>query len=173
MPKLRKMLGRIDDPEIKALMCLIETQNHRTLTDWASAYAQRHYLPLFTARCTDERIPAAVHAVRAYLAGELPLKVTKAALADARKAAVEIADPAAQAAARAIATACAALTTPANALGFAFYGAAAFAYSSAGTDAAPQEHDRLAKQELSRVLASLQSAAVADEPHPAKINWNC
>ena len=48
-----------------------------------------------------------------------------------------------------------------NALGFAFYGAAAWAYHTAGTEAAREEHDRLAQEELERILTSLRRAAPA------------
>ncbi len=36
MAKLRKMLGRADDPQIIQLMRLIETQSKTTLAAWAA-----------------------------------------------------------------------------------------------------------------------------------------
>lgn len=171
MAKLRKMLGSVEDPAIRELMGLIETQSRITLTRWAVAYTAERYLPL-TDRA-DGRLPAAVEAVRANLRGELTLKEAKVLLAEARKAAQEETDPVRQAAARAVSTACGVLTTPTNALGFAFYGAAAWAYHTAGTEAAREEHDRLAQGELERILTSLREAAVPDEADPVKVNWNC
>ena len=116
---------------------------------------------------------AAVEAVSANLRGDLTLKEAKVLLAEARKAAQEETDPVRQAAARAVSTACGTLTTPTNALGFAFYGAAAWAYHTAGTEAAREERDRLAQEELERILTSLRRAAVPDEADPVNVNWNC
>ncbi len=77
-----------------------------------------------------------------------------------------------QAAARATATACAVIQTPTNALGYLFYGAAAAAYSKAGTEDASR-WDNLARAELEQALEELRAVSVPDEPNPAKINWNC
>ena len=77
-----------------------------------------------------------------------------------------------QAAARATATACAVIQTPTNALGYLFYGAAAAAYSKAGTEDASRWDD-LARAELEQALEELRAVSVPDEPNPAKINWNC
>lgn len=79
----------------------------------------------------------------------------------------------AQAAARAIATACAAVQTPTNAFGFLLYGAAAFAYHSAGVRSTQAVYDPLATEELARALASLRAASVPGEPNPATLRWNC
>lgn len=171
MTKLRKMLGSVEDPAVRALMALIETQSRTTLTRWAVSCAAERYLPLTEGK--DGRLPAAVEAVRANLRGELTLKEAKALLAEARKAAQEETDPIRQAAARAVSTACGTLTTPTNALGFAFYGAAAWAYHTAGTEAPREGHDRFAREELGRVLDSLREAAVPDEADPVKVSWNC
>lgn len=173
--KLRKMLGSVDDPAAVALMRLIETQSRATLAAWALEYVQARYQPILAA-CggVDARLAAAMEAARQYVQGDAPLKALKPPCADARKAAQECAGgPAAQAAARAIATACAVAQTPTNALGFVFYGAAAFAYHTAGPDESQPQYDALAQQELGRVLASLQAAALPDEPEPVKVNWNC
>ena len=171
MAKLRKMLGSVEDPAVRELMGLIETQSRTTLTRWAAAYTAEQYLPLTGGE--DGRLSAAVEAVSANLRGDLTLKEAKVLLAEARKAAQEETDPVRQAAARAVSTACGTLTTPTNALGFAFYGAAAWAYHTAGTEAAREEHDRLAQEGLERILTSLRRAAVPDEADPVKVNWNC
>ena len=65
------------------------------------------------------------------------------------------------------------MQTPTNALGFTFYGAAAAAYDQAGTEESPEIYDALAEKELAAILASLQSAAVENEPNPVKVDWNC
>lgn len=175
MAKLRKMLGRIDEPAVVALMRLIETQSARTLTAWATECAARRYLPILKEYCGDTlRVENAVGAVRRCLNGDMTLKEARPVLADARKAAGELADePAAQAATRAVATACGTLLTPTNALGFTFYGAAASAYSGAGLSETPAVYDALATAELESLLAELRGIAVPDEPNPAKIDWNC
>lgn len=172
MAKLRKMLGSVEDLAVTGLMALIETQSKATLARWAAEYAGGRYLPLL--ECREAEPPSvAVEAVRACLEGRMPLKEVKPVLAAARKSAQEERDPVRQAAARAVATACGVLTTPTNALGFAFYGAAAIAYHEAGTEADRAVHDRLAQEELERILSSLQAVAVPDEPEPVKVNWNC
>ena len=76
-------------------------------------------------------------------------------------------------AARALSVACAVIQTPTNALGFSFYSAAASAYHQAGLTETAQTYDRLADAEFENILASLQAAAVPDEPNPVKIDWNC
>lgn len=171
---LRKMLGSADHPAIVRLMRLIETQSKPTLTRFAAEYVAVHYLPIIETTQPDEtRLHAAVKAVRAHLSGA-PLTAVKAAVKDARAAAQALAkSPVAQAAARAIATACAVAATPTNALGFAFYGAAAFAYHTAGTEADKATHDDLATQELERIFDALQAVCVPDEPDPVRINWGC
>ena len=173
MPKLRKMLGRIDAPETVALMRLIETQSQATLARWAVCYARSCCLALYEAALPgDARPRAALDACAEYLDGG-ELAGAKRAIREAVQAAREAAEPVAQAAARAISTACATVTTPTNALGFLFYTAAAVAYSEAGTCRSAEEYDALATRELERALDSLRASAVADEPHPAHINWNC
>lgn len=174
MPKLRKMLGDIDSPEVTQLMRLIETQSLPTLAAWAIGYAKDNYLAIFEAESPgDGRPRAALNSARAFLNGDISLKEARKAIADATASAREQSLPAAQAAARAIATACAAIKTPTSALGYLFYGAAAIAYSTAGTQRDPAEYDALATQELQRAYAALQLAAIPDEPEPAKLVWHC
>lgn len=174
MAKLRKMLGRIDAPETVALMRLIETQSKTTLAAWAIGCARERYLPIFESiNNADIQPRAALDACALYLDGGIKLAEAKQAIKPAVQTARDEQDHTAQAAARAISTACAAITTPTNALGFLFYGAAAFAYSEAGLECDAQEYDVLATQELERALTSLQAVAVADEPNPAKIKWGC
>ncbi len=170
---LRKMLGSADHPAIVRLMRLIETQSKPTLTRFAAEYAAEHYLPILNALNPEEpRLRAAVASVREHLAGaKLPL--LKAAVKEARTAAQAQTDPVCQAAARAMATACAVALTPTNALGFAFYGAAAHAYSTAGVAADKSVHDDLATQELERICRALEAVCIPNETQPVKVDWGC
>lgn len=174
MAKLRKMLGRADAPETQALMRLIETQSRITLAKWASDFARERYLPILQAALPEEARPAkALEACARVISGECKFSAIKPVLRDAQAAARECTDPLAQAAARAISTACGVYGTPTNALGFMFYGAAAAAYAELGLEARAGEYDAFAASEFERALASLHSAAIENEPEPVKIDWNC
>ena len=179
MAKLRKMLGSLDDPSVVALMRLIETQSRETLAKWAADYAQTHYLPIYEKAFPEEGgLRETLTACKKCAAGEIRLTELKPLVKAARETASSLAkstdvSPAVQAAARAVATACAAMQTPTNALGFTFYGAAAAAYDRAGTEERPEVYDALAEKELVAILASLQSAAIENEQNPVKVNWNC
>lgn len=174
MAALRKMLGDLADPSVVALMRLIETQSKMTLAAWAANEARVTLLPLLAKTgSSDLRPSAAIDGVEACLAGTLPLKELKPLLADARKAGQELNDnPVQQAAARAVGTAAAVLTTPTNALGYTFYLCAAVAYDRLGLDAPQADYDAAASRE-GRLLADLQACAIPDEPSPAKVNWGC
>lgn len=117
MAVLRKMLGSLEDPTVKELMRLMETQSKKTLAAWSAAYAREHLLPVL-AQCSDDRPKAALDAVEACLRGERSLNEIKPALTAARTASRELtATPIVQAAAGAVGTAAAVLVTPTNALG--------------------------------------------------------
>ena len=169
MPKLRRMLGDARHPMVLSLMRLMETQSHQTLVRWAVDSVRERYLPL----TEDPRLHAAVTAAGGWADGMLSLQAAQPALREARQAAQEETEPVRQAAARAIATACAAIQTPTSALGFVFYGAAAAAYHQAGLNASKEVYDTLADAELAALLFALQEAAVADEPCPALLDWGC
>ncbi|HIT80221.1 MAG TPA: hypothetical protein IAC40_08085 [Candidatus Faecivivens stercorigallinarum] len=175
MAKLRKMLGKPDSPCAVALMRLIETQSQQTLIRWAVEYTARRCLPIFAKQLAEDTRPSdALNSCRAYLSGELRLAEVKPFLKAARQAAQDADQfPAAQAAARAIATACAVVQNPPGALGFTFYCAAAVAYDEAGVDQPAAVYDQLAEKEFEEILRSLQQAALSDEPNPVKIDWNC
>ena len=203
MAKLRKTLGRIDEPNVVALMRLIETQSVQTLAGWACEYAKQRYLPLLQKSQMDSSIQEqALAAVEDYLRGQLSLAKIKPQLKAASQAAAAIKDqPMEQAAARAIAVACAVAQTPTNALGFLFYGAAAAAHGGEHRGEAPEalvqvdvhalvdaegahaahlglaqkqgSYDQAATQELAEALQSLQECAVKHEENPVKIDWNC
>lgn len=175
MAKLRKMLGDIKITECINLMNLIETQSHETLSKWAINYAEENYLSIFLEEIPqDDSLKSAIAACREYLRGERALKDIKPYLKTAAETARNIADnPIAQAAARAVSTACAVVQTPTNSLGFLFYGAAAYAYHKLGLSETSENYDKAAKEELQEALDELKKVSVQDEPNPAKINWNC
>lgn len=179
MAKLRKMLGSLDDPSVAALMRLIETQSRETLAKWAADYTETHYLPVYEKAFPEEDgLRETLAACKKCAAGEIKLTKLKPLVKAARETASSLAkstgvSPAVLAAARAVATACAVMQTPTNALGFTFYGAAAAAYDQAGTEERPEIYDALAEKELAAILASLQDAAVENEPNPVKVDWNC
>ena len=175
MVKLRRMLGDIQSQECVSIMRLIETQSAKTLAVWAIGYAKAQYLPIYERECLNQpRLREITTACESFLVGGYKLAEVKPFL----KAATQIGrdtegNAVAQAAARAVATACAAIQTPTSSLGFLFYGAAAVAYSKAGLAQAAEVYDVLAAQELRRALDALRETAIAEEGNPVKINWNC
>ena len=175
MAKLRKMLGKADDPQIVLLMRMIETQSKQTLAAWAAGYVQAQYLPIYeSAMPQDDRLHTLLAKTQAYLCGALSATDYKAAVRAGRQPALDCADqPVAQAAARAISTACGVFQSPTQALGFCFYGAAASAYSKAGLDADASTYVALAAAEFDRIIQSLRAIMVENEPHPVKVDWNC
>lgn len=175
MAKLRKMLGDIKSTECINLMNLIETQSHKTLSKWAINYAEENYLSIFLEEVPqDDSLKSTIAACKEYLEGEKTLKDIKPYLKTAAETARNISDnPIAQAAARAVSTACAVVQTPTNSLGFLFYGAAAYAYNKLGLSETAENYNKAAKEELQKAFDELKKVSVQDEPDPAKINWNC
>lgn len=180
-PKLRKMLGDIQSEECISMMRQIETQSKRTLASWAISYARENYLEIYEAACGKNDFNKILSACETYLAEDTsPELKEKKKLADLKpllKEAIQIArdadDPIAQAAARALSTACATVQTPTNTLGFLFYGSAAAAYHEAGLSETPAVYDALASKEFKKALDSLKKGSVPEEPKPAKIKWGC
>lgn len=175
MAKLRKMLGDIKGEECINLMRLIETQSHETLSRWAINYAEENYLGIFLEEFPeDDSLKSSIEACREFLKGEKKLKDIKPSLKAAAETARNVSDnPTAQAAARAVSTACAVVQTPTNSLGFLFYGAAAYAYHKFGLSDAAENYDKAAKEELQKAFDELKKVSVPNEINPAKINWNC
>lgn len=173
--KLRKMLCDINSPECINLKRLIETQSKATLSGWAIAYSKQNYLKIYEKENPkDLRLREIISLCEKHLNGEIKLAELKPALKQAREIAQSSAEnPVAQAAARAVSTACAAVQTPTNALGFLFYGSAAVAYSEAGLSETAEVYNKIASDELKKAFDSIKKVSVADEPNPAKINWNC
>lgn len=175
MAKLRKMLGSLDDPSVIGLMNVIETQSKVTLAGWAVDYAEEHFLGIYEKEYSgDNRLRETIAAVRDVLNGTQKLKDIKPLLKEAAQTARDAeANPAAQAAARAVSVACAVIQTPANALGFTFYGAAAVIYDKTGLEEKQETYDAMAPGEFKKMLESLEKAAIPDEENPVKIKWNC
>lgn len=175
MTTLRKMLGTIDSEECISLMHLMETQSKQTLAAWAIQYAKDHVLGLYENYLPDDKtMRAVILECEQYLRGTKTLKDIKPVIREAALFARNCnAGPIQQAAARGIATACATIQTPTNALGFLFYTAAAIVYHNEGLNQDTAAYDRLANEQLALAYTSLQQAAIVDEAHPAKLKWNC
>lgn len=171
MPKLRKTLGDIRSQTCRRLMQVMDTQSQATLAKWAIEYAQDRYLSICAQVC-----PELVQIVSVCAACAKEGKGAAHRKQELRKAAAlarACTGAETQAAARAVAVACATLQTPSNALGFLFYGAAAVAYSEGGLQLGQAEYDAMAAEELENACRSLCDCAVEGEPSPVKINWNC
>ena len=176
MAKLRKTLGHWDDPSVRAMMALIDTQSKESIRRWCLDYAAAHMLPIFERRCPgDDRPRRALTAAAQYLDGQVKFpEVKRVILQECHAAARELAhDPVAQAAARACGQGAAVVHTLSHSLGLYFYGAAAVAYDKLGLSASAQAYDEIAQQVCEHLRQSLQAVAVADEPNPAKIKWYC
>ncbi|MFR3825133.1 MULTISPECIES: putative immunity protein [Hungatella] len=175
MPKLRKMLGDVNSAECIALMRLIETQNEKTLAGWAVGYAKDNFLGIYENECPGNAcLRDTILVCEEYLKGSGKLSEIKPVIKEAGQLARNMADnPTAQAAARAVSTACASVHTPTSALGFLFYGAAAAAYSQAGLEQGAEVYDQIASKELEKAVDSLKQVCVPDELHPVKVKWNC
>ena len=64
MAKLRKMLGKVDEPAVQSLMEIIETQSKETLAAWAVGYVKTHTLAIYEKEFPqDNRLSKAVEAV--------------------------------------------------------------------------------------------------------------
>ena len=175
MAKPRKMLGSAQSPYIHTLMRLIETQSMATIARWCTDYAQAHFLGIYEKTFPeDDRPEAALAAAHNYFEGKAKLAEVKKCAAGVNAAAREAeGNPAAQAAARAVAAAVASVGTPTSSLGIAFYGAAAIAYDRVGTHESAETYDQIASEESAKMEAALAAVAVEDEQNPAKINWYC
>lgn len=175
MSKVRKMLGKADSPYIISLMRLIETQNKNTIIKWCNEYAREHILPIYKNVYPDDyRLENALKAVYEWLKGNIKLAEAKKIIKEAQIAAREAeGNPAAQAAARAIAATTTTINTITSSLGLAFYGSAAIAYSSVGVNESDEIYDEIAARECEKMEEALREVAIIDEPNPAEINWYC
>lgn len=174
MKKYRKMLT-MDIPALDEMMAVLSTQSKETIANWTIEYAEKEIVPLWLKQhSSDGRPEQALDAAHEWLAGNIKLPEAKAKILDCHAAARENDnDPVAQTAARAIGQAAATIHAPTHSLGIALYGALSLAYDKLGKDAPWPELEAYAAQECDRMLASLKTAAVENEPNPAKLNWNC
>lgn len=171
--KPSKTLGSFQSSYIVSLMRLVETQSKTTLIKWCTGYAGAHIVPIYErAYPTDTRPRDALNNSMGWLEGRVKFVDAKETNNGAHTAAIEAeGKPAAQAAARACAHAALTIHVAAHCLGIAFYGAAALAYSQAGTDEKPEVYDAIAAEECARMEAALRGIAVENEPNPANIDW--
>jgi len=172
--KYRKMLTDWQATYIQSLFRLIESQSKATIVNWCVDYAEVRLLPIYEAACPgDERPKDAIHAARAWMAGEIKLPAAKAVILDCHAAAREAKNPVAEATARAIGQCASTIHAPTHSAGLMFYGALAVAYDTLGIDAPWEALLDAAEAECGRMEAALRSVAVENEPNPAKINWKC
>ncbi|MDD4768046.1 MAG: hypothetical protein PHF87_10815 [Desulfotomaculaceae bacterium] len=175
MPKARKMLSDWNAPYIQSLVKLIETQSKETLARWAVDYAEQAILPLWSKHYPDDQRPQkALYAAREWLSGTIKLPQAKTVILECHAAAREaVANPVAQAAARAIGQSASTIHSATHCIGLALYGAIAVAYDTLGTNAAWEQLEQCAGDECGRMLDALRAVAAGNEPNPAKINWKC
>lgn len=176
MKKLRKMLGDWKQPEIQAIMKLIETQNRKTIANWCIDYAEQNFLPIYEKeKENDFRPRITLDAAKAWLRGEKKLpEVKKMILNEYHAAARELDDnPIAQASTRAIGQAASSIHVATHALGIAFYGAAAMIYHTAGLEADVTTYNKLATKEFIKIYNSLNLVAIENESNPVKVDWRC
>ena len=174
MRKLRKTIGNFDCPEILSIARLAETQSKRTLCLWSIPYAEENLLPIYERTFPDDLRPRnALKNAIGWLEGRVKFTDAKDTNNGAHNAATEAeGNPAAQAAARAIAHASLTIHVSAHCMGIAFYGAAAIAYDRLGLEATQEEYLLIAKQAWSKMEADLRNVAIDNGPEPAKINWD-
>jgi hypothetical protein len=175
MPKYRKMLSDWEAPAIQSLIKQIETQSKITLANWALDYAEARLLPIWNRQHASDQRPAdAIQAARAWLAKEIKLPAAKADILACHAAAREMeAEPAAQAAARAIGQCAATIHSARHCIGLALYGALAIAYDQLGPDTAWAELESSAYAACADMLTALEAVSVPNESNPAKIVWVC
>ncbi|PKM40703.1 MAG: hypothetical protein CVV04_05800 [Firmicutes bacterium HGW-Firmicutes-9] len=173
MKRLRKTLGNFDDPEILSLTRLAETQSKRTLCIWSIQFAQEHLLPIYERSFPDDPRPCnALINSRGWLEGHVKYIDAKETNNGTHNAATEaVGNPAAQAAARAIAHASLTIHVSAHCMGIAFYGAAAIAYNKLGLNATLEEYLFVARQVWVDLETELRNIAVECDPNPANLNW--
>ena len=169
------MLSNWQARPIEGLMRLIETQSKETLANWAADYAEAHLLPIYTKQYPqDERPQLALDFARKWLQKEVKLPEAKKYILGCHNAAAEaVANPAVQAAARAIGQAASSIHSAMHSLGLALYGGLAVAYDQLGMDKPWAEHEAFALKECEKMLAALQAVAIENEPNPVKVKWFC
>ncbi|MCL2018557.1 MAG: hypothetical protein FWG70_02265 [Oscillospiraceae bacterium] len=177
MPKkLRKTLGDVNAPSTIALRELIDTQSKDTIRKWCLEYAENKLLPIFEKHCPGDKRPRnAVNAARDYIEGKVKFPVVKKnILNECHQAARELDNnPIAQTAARGVGQGSAVVHTLTHSLGLFFYAAAAVAYERVGLEATDEVYAAIAEEVCLDYTAALREIAVANEPNPVKLKWNC
>lgn len=175
MAKLRKMLGYADAPATVALMRLMETQSSVTLANWVLSVVEQKILPIYQKTYpTDTVVPQLIDTAKGYMQGNVELGKVKAQIRTVKRIARDMDDTlVAQVSARAIATACTVTYLPTGALSYTFYAVAALVYDELGLQENPVVYEEQAAEKFKDLVASLQAVAVADEPNPVQVNWNC
>ena len=114
--KLRKMLGEIDWEECQEMMSVIETQSKETLALWGIEYVKENYVTIYKKHYqnSEKIIEEVIDVCEKTIKEKTDWKTVKPLLKDTRQHSSTIKDPIAQAAARAISTACAIYQTPTN-----------------------------------------------------------
>ena len=173
MSKRRKMLSDWSAPYMQSLVQLIETQSKTTLAHWAVDYSERVLLPIWEKSFPEDRRPkGALDAGRDWLSGSIKLPQAKEEILRCHAAARDAdANPAAQAAARAIGQSASTIHSARHCMGLALYGALAVAYHDLGADASWGQLEHRAGEACESMLEALKSVSVANEPDPAKIHW--
>jgi len=171
----RKMLSDWEAPYLQVLVRQIETQSKEALVSWAVGYAERVLLPLWLKHCPqDERPQKALSAARKWMSGQIKLPQAKLSILACHAAAsAATGNPVAQAAARAIGQCASTIHTARHCIGLPLYGALAMAYDTLGTQSAWAALEQCAAEECGRMLSALLAISNSDEPHPARINWQC
>jgi len=132
---MKKILFNRQSACIQPLRALIEEQKHRTLAMWAVDCALP-LLALFEQKYPAEKRPRqALEAGEKWMRGEIKMPEAKRAILAAHKAASEVDDLVACAAARAMGHAAATVHVETHALGLVFYGLTAMVYAADPADA--------------------------------------
>lgn len=162
MAKLRKMLGRTDSTYVVSIRRLMETQSKTTIAHWCLDYARTEILPIYKkAYPQDLRGDAALDGAKLWLAGEAKLPYVKKLILQAHAAAREAdANPAAQAAIRAVAQSASVVHVVSHALGIVHYGCCALVYDRLGLLESDEVYEDAAAVECAKMEQSLQSSAV-------------
>jgi hypothetical protein len=175
MPKYRKMLTDWNAPYIQRLVRVMETQSKQTVANWVCDYAEEIMVPIWVKSYPkDNRPQLALDYAKKWLNKEVKLPEVKKIILECHQAAKENdANPAAQAAARAIGQSASTIHAVTHAVGLALYGALAVAYDELGFSASWEDLEKQAAIACDKMTVSLKKVAVNNEPNPAKYNWSC
>lgn len=159
MPKLKKILNNRDAIYLQPLVKLMEAQDKVTLVNWAICYSEQVMLQLWNKYYPEDLRPQnALKAAKAWLSGDIKLPEAKTRILECHSAARDVyLNPAAQAAARAIAQSASTIHCAGHCMGLPLYGALAVAYDEVGTDVSQDSIDELVALECERMFKSLCS----------------